>query len=88
VSIENIRVPLTVIWERTSINLDKHADTRSALLKVKTESLPSEEAHARIAPSSCGPQETEFTAKSDFQYLPAVLTLIMTYLRPYARRVP
>ena len=34
---------------------------KHALLKVKTETLPSEEAHARIAPSSCGAQETELT---------------------------
>jgi hypothetical protein len=32
------------------------------LLKVKTESFPSDEAQATIAPSSCGAQETEFTA--------------------------
>ena len=32
-----------------------------SLLKVRTEIFPSEEAHARIAPSSWGAQETEFT---------------------------
>ena len=32
-------------------------------LNVSTESFPSEEAHARIAPSSWGAQEMELTAR-------------------------
>jgi hypothetical protein len=38
-----------------------HGQCRHALLKVSTETFPSEDAHARSAPSSCGAQETEFT---------------------------
>ena len=34
------------------------------LLKVKTDSFPSEDAQARIAPSSWGAQDTEFTSQA------------------------
>ena len=37
-------------------------------MKLRTEIFPSEEAQARIAPSSCGAQETEFTAEKDVRY--------------------
>ena len=35
----------------------------NALLKVRTEMVPSEDAQARMAPSSCGSHDTEFTGK-------------------------
>jgi len=38
------------------------------LLKVRTEIFPSEEAQARIAPSSCGAQETEFTVEKHVRF--------------------
>lgn len=34
-----------------------------SLLKVSTDNFPSDEAHARIAPSSWGAHEIEFTGK-------------------------
>ena len=36
---------------------------RHVLLKVRTEMVPSEDAQARMAPSSCGAHDTEFTGK-------------------------
>ena len=41
--------------------MEQETKRGDALLKVSTEMVPSEDAQARIAPSSCGAQETEFT---------------------------
>jgi hypothetical protein len=41
------------------------------LLKAKTESLPSEDAHANTAPSSCGAQDTELTVLYQSQMSPS-----------------
>ena len=40
------------------------------LLNVKTETLPSEDAHAKIAPSSWGAQDTELTERDDIDKKP------------------
>ena len=59
---EHVRAPLAVVcgasaaWFEAQVAWD-------VLLNERTEILPSEDAHARIAPSSCGAHDTEFTTE-------------------------
>jgi hypothetical protein len=67
--LEHVRAPLAIIWafsfqpnseekEQPTVGV---AGRCSAPLKVRTEILPSEEAQARMAPSSWGAHDTELT---------------------------
>lgn len=58
---EDIDTPLTIIYDKTSAKDIFCAHVFDSLLNVKTDILPSEDAQARMAPSSCGAQDTEFT---------------------------
>lgn len=54
------RIPRAVVCDdQTGTASRREGDE---LLKVRTETLPSEEAQARMGPSSCGAQAIAFTA--------------------------
>lgn len=68
VGFEHVHTPLTIICAFDSVRFWREGAVRSgeagwsiAPLKVRTEILPSEEAQARMAPSSWGVHETELT---------------------------
>jgi hypothetical protein len=60
------------------------------LLNVRTDSFPSEEAQASIAPNSCGAHDTEFTinVKSDEGKQHVGVIQARTHQRQYAVYVP
>lgn len=60
-SVKDVRAPLAVICTHSMSADARRSKEGDALLKVSTEMVPSEDAQARIAPSSCGAQETELT---------------------------
>ena len=60
--LEHVRTPLSIIWGFSiQSELEERAVYRVAPLNVRTEILPSEEAQARMAPSSWGAHDTELT---------------------------
>jgi hypothetical protein len=68
VSFEHVRAPLAIICAIDSVRFWKERAVRSETagwhitpLNVRTEILPSEEAQARMAPSSWGAHDTELT---------------------------
>ena len=87
-TVENVGSPLTVVCAQPGISVDELGilEDRYRLLKERTEIFPSEEAQARIAPSSCGAQETEFTVVNPSA--PSRCTPIVFYLRRYEEYVP
>lgn len=54
---------------------ERHGIGSDILLNVRTEILPSDEAQARMAPSSCGAQDTELTSDDNdsFRYTAVLL---------------
>ena len=62
VAVEDIGDPLAVVWKWCSVD-GFSIKIRRNKSKVSTESFPSEEAHARMAPSSWGAEEIELTTQ-------------------------
>jgi len=66
--LEHVRAPLAIIWTFSiQPELEERAVYSVAPLKVRTEILPSEEAQARMAPSSWGAHDTELTGTTMFR---------------------
>jgi hypothetical protein len=60
--LEHVRAPLSIIWAfLIQSELEERAVYSVAPLNVRTEILPSDEAQARMAPSSWGAHDTELT---------------------------
>ena len=61
---EHVRAPLAIVWAisiQPELEEKEQFHSSVAPLKVRTEILPSEEAQARMAPSSWGAHDTELT---------------------------
>lgn len=67
VAIEHIGTPLVIVWSAVLGCMECGHVKQNLLLKVNTESFPSEEAQARMAPNSCGAHETEFTTRVAYE---------------------
>lgn len=72
VAIEDISAPCTVIWKSLILaTLARESiGSKNSLLKESTDTFPSDDAHATIAPSSWGAHDTELT--SEVKYISCI----------------